>query len=84
MVKVKLFANFREVAKVREMEIDAANVEELLKKLVERIPVLKDLIFDGDDVKSYVNVMVNGEVVKIDKDLKNDDVVAIFPPLSGG
>lgn len=84
MVKVKLFANFREVAKVREMEIDAANVEELLKKLVERIPVLKDLIFDGDEVKSYVNVMVNGEVVKIDKDLKNDDVVAIFPPLSGG
>ncbi|MCS7121712.1 MAG: MoaD/ThiS family protein [Archaeoglobaceae archaeon] len=84
MPKVKLFANFREVAKVREVEVDAKDVQELLKKIVEKIPELKELIFDGEKVRSYVNVMVNGEIVKGNRELKKDDIVAIFPPLSGG
>jgi len=84
MVRVKLFANFREVAGVRELEIDANTIEEVLKKLVEIFPRLEEY-FKGEKLRSYVHVMVNGEIVRDFKfELNNSDVVAIFPPVSGG
>ncbi|OYT33503.1 molybdopterin synthase sulfur carrier subunit [Archaeoglobales archaeon] len=84
MVKVKLFANFREIAGVREVEIDARDVYELLNKLVVEFPKMRELVFEGDRVREYVNIMVNEDLVRGNKDLSPSDVVAIFPPVSGG
>lgn len=84
MVKVKLFANFREAVGSREIEIEAGSIEELLSLLIERHPKLEEY-FSEDRLKDYVHIMVNGKIIKdLATKLKQDDVVAIFPPVSGG
>jgi len=84
MVIVKLFANFREVVGARELELDAQNVSELLKKLISMFPPVEELI----NREEYLHVMVNGvhfnNLDRFKTILKKDDVVAIFPPVSGG
>ncbi len=78
MVRVKLFANFREIVGEKELLIEAENLESLLKILSERYSGFKDLL-------NYAIIMVNGRRVGDRKvDLSNDDIVAIFPPVSGG
>jgi len=85
MVRVRLFANFREIVGRQELTIEAETILDLLKKLVMRYPALNDLIFDRDEVRDYVNIAVNGEIVRdLGRELSEDDVVAIFPPYSGG
>ncbi len=86
MPRVKLFANFREAAGCNELEVDGSSVGEILKKLAEKFPRLKDLFFEGGKLRDYVNIMVNGKNVRGDLNypVKKDDVVAIFPPVSGG
>ncbi len=85
-VKVKLFANFREAAGVKEIEIQSSNVGKLLDSLVEKYPKLKDLFYEEGKLRDYVNIMVNGRNIRGDTryKLKEGDVVAIFPPVSGG
>lgn len=86
MVKVKLFANFREIAGTKEVEIDARYLSELLDELARRFPALKDVMFEGEKLKDYVNIMVNGKFERknLQRELRDDDEVAIFPPVSGG
>ena len=88
MVKVKLFANFREVAGKKEVEIDADSLEDLLVKLTEMFPKLKEMFFEGGKLRDYVHIMVGGKNIRGLKGLKTrlneNDVVAIFPPVSGG
>ena len=79
MVLVKLFANFREIAGDREIEVDATSLGELLDLLFERYPGFQDLM-------EYAVIAVNGRLVERDETvaLNDGDVVAIFPPVSGG
>jgi len=85
MVKVKLFANFREVVGKKEIEIPATTVLDLLIRLTNEYPELKPLIFKDNKISDYVNVVVNCKIVQeLNTKLNRDDVVAIFPPVSGG
>ncbi len=86
MVRVKLFANFREAAGVKEVEVDASTVLEVLVALSSMFPKLKDMFFENGEVRDYVNIMVNGKHVRdeLERKLEPGDVVAIFPPVSGG
>ncbi|HIP62804.1 MAG TPA: MoaD/ThiS family protein [Archaeoglobus profundus] len=85
MVKVKLFANFREVVGKKEIEISATTVLDLLIKLSNEYPELKQLIFRDNKISDYVNIVINCEIVQeLNTKLNKDDVVAIFPPVSGG
>ncbi len=86
MPRVKLFANFREITGRSELEVDGNSVEEILNKLAKQYPKLKDLFFEGGKLREYVNIMVNGKNIRGDLDyqVKKDDVIAIFPPVSGG
>ncbi|AGK62154.1 MoaD family protein, archaeal [Archaeoglobus sulfaticallidus PM70-1] len=88
MVKVKLFANFREAANTKEVEVEAKTIKELLQTLTTKFEKLKPLIYEGDRLRDYVHIMVNGRHIRslngIDTELKEEDVVAIFPPVSGG
>ena len=85
MVKVKLFANFREVVGKKEIEISATTVLDLLIKLSNEYPELKQLIFRDNKISDYVNIVINcGIVQELNTKLNKDDVVAIFPPVSGG
>ncbi len=80
MVSVKFFAGFRERVGTDEMHLDigVVTVEELIDLLDEKNPGIKELIESG------ATIALNRSVAKLDDVVKDADVVAIFPPVSGG
>ncbi|MDY6966182.1 MAG: ubiquitin-like small modifier protein 1 [Halobacteriota archaeon] len=88
-VVVKPFANFREIIEESELEVEVGSgiISGLLNSLCESYD-LRDKIFDGDNIREYVNVLVNGRSINFLEGLKTElsdgDEVAIFPPVAGG
>lgn len=91
-ITVKFFANFREAAGQERVEVAAvgdvaALLDELVRRFGERIA--EQLYESGSKkLRETVNVLVNGHGINLlsglDTKLKDGDVVAIFPPVSGG
>ena len=73
MIEVRLFATFRE------------GREKILFMEPERFPKVSDVL-------DYLNIphedvaicLVNGMHSSLDKELKDEDVLALFPPVGGG
>jgi MoaD family protein len=86
MPKVKLFAMFREIAGIAEIEVEGEKLGEVILNLVSRYPKLKDIFFSEGKLKEFVQIMVNGRHFRgnLDLEVSERDVVAIFPPVSGG
>ncbi|MCC6027607.1 MAG: MoaD family protein [Archaeoglobales archaeon] len=86
MPKVKLFAMFREIAGIAEIEVEGKKLGEVILNLVSRYPKLKDIFFSEGKLKEFVQIMVNGRHFRgnLDLEVSERDVVAIFPPVSGG
>lgn len=86
----KLFADLAEVAGTRETEIDGdpETVGEALEDLLATYPNLESRVLDGDDLRTDVNVLRNGQNVAPGEGLAApvdaDDELALFPPVSGG
>ncbi len=90
-VKVKLFANLREIAQASSLVLTGDTVKDILLSLTEQYPDLNELIFeDCEDMKirGYINVFINGNNIKhmegLDTVLSDDDEMGVFPPVSGG
>ncbi|MBS7287673.1 MAG: MoaD family protein [Candidatus Freyarchaeota archaeon] len=92
-VKVRVFARLRELLKSREIEVelsDGATLVDLLGALVEIYgKELKDYLFsESGGLKEHFMIYINGvgvnEAGGVNKVLKEGDVVAILPPISGG
>jgi molybdopterin synthase sulfur carrier subunit len=87
-IRVKLFANFREIAKLKEKELEGNTVRIVLEALCEEFPAMKKMLFKGDDIAPFINVFLNGMDVLgsggLDTPLQENDEIAIFPPVSGG
>jgi len=81
MVKIRLFANFREIVGRDEVEIEARTVVELLKKLSEIYPELGQFISKEGYVQIFVNLK---RISDLNMKLNDNDTVAILPPVSGG
>jgi molybdopterin converting factor subunit 1 len=82
MVAIKLFAIYREKAKVDKIELDMQkdiSLKDLIEIVKERIPSIKGLIKEGRGM-----VAVNQEIAKLDAIVKDGDEVALIPPVSGG
>jgi len=82
LAKVKFYATLRHAAGVREAELQADSVNELLELLSRQY---------GGKLDRYLKlsiVLVNGRNVRdlkgIKTRIKPDDVVSIYPPLGGG
>jgi molybdopterin synthase sulfur carrier subunit len=86
--KVKLFANLREAAKASEVELFGNTISELLEDLDHEYPALRDLVFENGKLRSYINILVNGDNIEhlegIDTEIFDTDEIAMFPPVSGG
>ncbi len=93
-VKIKLFANLREAAGVREAEFEGPDLPEVLKGLTIQYPKLDSLIFTrktgSQDLKihEYINILINGinifDLEGLESQINEGDEIAIFPPVSGG
>lgn len=89
---VKFFANFREITgKEQESVKGVGNISSLLNELVRKFgdELAKQLYSPGTwELLESVNILVNGRGISflrgLNTSLKDDDVVAIFPPVSGG
>lgn len=88
---MKLFANFREAAGRDQVSIASAKtVGTLLNALVKTFGggLAKQLYGTNGKLRDTVHILVNGQGINLLKGpntiLKEGDVVAIFPPVSGG
>ncbi|MEM2458387.1 MAG: ubiquitin-like small modifier protein 1, partial [Archaeoglobaceae archaeon] len=82
MAKVKLFALFRELAGVSEIEVEGRNLREILENLTKRFPKLREVFFEDQKLKEFVQIMVNGKNARgnLDFEVSDRDLIAIFPP----
>ncbi|WP_297092961.1 ubiquitin-like small modifier protein 1 [Thermococcus sp.] len=86
-IKVRYFARFRSLVGIGEEELEVpegTTVGELISLLKERHPVLREEVFAEDDDLADVNISRNGSYASFDEVLEEGDVVALFPPVSGG
>lgn len=65
-----------------------ATVGEVLQNVVSALPELKDRLFDGDEVRRFVNVYVNNEDIRYLEELATavaeTDEISIIPAIAGG
>ncbi len=65
-----------------------ATVGHVLKDVVEKYPELRDRIFDGDELRRFVNVYINNEDIRyleeLDTPATEKDEISIIPAIAGG
>jgi molybdopterin synthase sulfur carrier subunit len=85
MPTIKLFANLRKAVGAKEVTITGASVGGVVSELVKRYPALAaNLLVDGQ-IRPHVIITINGHPTDdVDAPVTEDDVVSIFPPITGG
>ncbi|MCL5942989.1 MAG: MoaD family protein [Actinobacteria bacterium] len=89
-VTVRIPAVLRSVTAGKDqVAVEAADVSEVLSRLDELYPGVKDRLCDaGGKVRRFVNIYVNREDVRflngVGTALKEGDVVSIIPAIAGG
>lgn len=70
------------------IEAEGATVGEVLNGVSAQHPALRERLFDGDELRRFVNVYVNNEDIRYLDDLatpvKAGDEVSIIPAVAGG
>ena len=88
MATIKLFGNLRQMAGKPTLSVDGHTIYELLEQLRPQYASIVDAILDEAKLKPYYKIMVNGIDIclsrGLDTPVEANDVVAIFPPISGG
>jgi sulfur-carrier protein len=73
---------------VAKVEVDGATVGEVLRALTAAHPGLEDQLFDGDQVRGFINVYVDDEDIRyvsgLDTPVEADAEVALMPAVAGG
>jgi len=85
-VLVKLYGVLKVVANEHKVMMEAENIMELLRRLVDRYgDEMKECLFENGKLRLYTNVFVNREHVKqLDYLLSDGDEVSILPSAGGG
>ncbi len=70
------------------LEAAGSTVGEILNQLTDQHPALRERLFDGDELRRFVNVYVNNEDIRYLEDLETpvapSDEVSIIPAVAGG
>jgi molybdopterin synthase sulfur carrier subunit len=77
-----------EAGGAREIEASGDTVRQLLEDIAARVPALGEKIYDGSEIRPYVNVYVDGEDVRtsggLDAPVRDDATVVLLPAMAGG
>jgi molybdopterin converting factor small subunit len=77
-----------EAGGVREVEASGATIRELLEDLSVRVPALGEKVYDGEEIKPYVNVYVDGEDVRtrggLEAPVRENATIVLLPAMAGG
>ena len=77
-----------EAGGAREIEATGDTVRALLEDLAARMPALGARVYDGSEIKPYVNVYVDGEDVRtrggLDAPVRENATVVLLPAMAGG
>jgi sulfur-carrier protein len=77
-----------EAGGAREVEAAGKNVRELLEDLSKRIPALGTRVYENGEIRSFVNVYVDGEDVRtrdgLDTPVRDSSTVILLPAMAGG
>jgi molybdopterin synthase sulfur carrier subunit len=69
----------------RRVEIEAANVTEMLERLEERWPGLRDrLCASRSEIRPHIHVYVDKERAQLDSSIGRDSRVDVIAAISGG
>jgi len=91
-MKVKVFANFREICQGKTVDVpyhENDRVIDILETLIKMYPALEDEVFTPErELKQFVHVFLNGRNIIHENGLlthvREDDQFALFPPVAGG
>lgn len=87
-VRIKLFANLKEITNTSKIEMEGEKIRDVLERLCCRFAELSNMIFEGENPRPHINIFINGrnihELEGLNTSLHEDDEIAIFPPVSGG
>ena len=77
-----------EAGGAREVEASGSTVRELLEDLARRIPALGSRVYGNGEIRSFVNVYVDGEDVRtrdgLDTPVGASSTVILLPAMAGG
>ena len=77
-----------EAGGAREVEASGSTIRELLEDLSARVPALGEKVYDGDEIRPYVNVYVDGEDVRtrdgLDTPVRDGATIVLLPAMAGG
>ncbi|MEM3027956.1 MAG: ubiquitin-like small modifier protein 1 [Candidatus Bathyarchaeia archaeon] len=91
-LKVRVFATLRDLLGTKGIEIkdSVGDVEALINYIADRFqPSFKNALLDEEGrVRKGFSILVNGREITFLKglgtELKDGDIIAIFPPVAGG
>lgn len=70
------------------VEASGTTIGEILADLGSRHPALRERLFDGDELRRFVNVYLNNEDIRYLEDLATpvaeSDEISIIPAVAGG
>lgn len=90
-VVVKFFTTLRELTGEKQTEVRGDTVAEIVEKVVEKYgSKFRDTLLDKETgrIKPFYSILLNGVRISLreglDTEVKDGDVIAIFPPVGGG
>ena len=77
-----------EAGGAREVEAAGSTVRDVLEDLTQRLPALGSRVYGEGEIKSFVNVYVDGEDVRtrdgLDTPVRDTSTVILLPAMAGG
>ena len=85
MATVKLFASLRKDAGIKETAIPGTSIMPVISELVRQYPELAEKLLENGQIRPHVVITLNGHpTTDMDAPIKEQDLIAIFPPIAGG